>query len=729
MQLIPFIPDYEKDVPANCVWEILQELFGENDGLAFYRHPNLGPGNGVLPDIAILVENYGAVAVKVVGYELENVEVVDVDTWQVDNKLIVSPLTELDDLRVHLEYRFKQDRRIRGKIPVSVIFAWPNIRKDDYCKKFGDFRAGIHSIWQNKDAYDLPSEQETPTGELWKLAKSIFQAVSPLNHHAPVDSPTSNNLGPAIRILERNIALLDERQTKGAMQIPPGPQRIRGLAGTGKTILLAMKAANIHSHYPDAKILFSFNTQSLYNQTKEYITKFYRVNKPCDPDWSVVHIRHGWGSKARNGVYSDICSRQGITPYSYNAAKNIDRAMPFRACCKQVLENPIEPEYDFVLLDEAQDFPREFFYILRELAKGSEKRIYFAYDELQSLTHTEIPNAMDLFGNDKDGKPLIDLTGEYRGGMEKDLVLYKSYRCPDEVLMLAHGIGLGIHNTEGCIQMISDMRTWQAIGYEITSGQLENGRDVEIKRPTENSPNNIRDIYQGDQQTIIHKGFDRRKEELKWVANSIERDIREESVSPEQIVVISLDSILARKYMSNLQASLLDKGIASLVPGLVDPADEFAEVGKVTLSTVYRAKGNEAPIIYIISFDSLYEYVHEIEMRNRAFTSISRAKGWVRITGCGSNMERACDEIRKIMDDIPYFKFVFPDMTRIMRNLDTAEGDRRRKEVRAAKRSIKDLVDIDIGALSNLNPSEIAVVLKKLQQIQEKKGGSSQNND
>ena len=52
-------------------------------------------------------------------------------------------------------------------------------------------------------------------------------------------------LGSAIGELDKRVVALDDEQEKVALEIAPGPQRIRGLAGTGKTLLLAMKAAHI----------------------------------------------------------------------------------------------------------------------------------------------------------------------------------------------------------------------------------------------------------------------------------------------------------------------------------------------------------------------------------------------------------------------------------------------------------------------------------------------------
>ena len=59
--------------------------------------------------------------------------------------------------------------------------------------------------------------------------------------------------------------MLDEQ----CNQIPPGPQRIRGIAGSGKTRLLCQKAAWMHKEHPDWDIAYVFFTQALYDEIHE----------------------------------------------------------------------------------------------------------------------------------------------------------------------------------------------------------------------------------------------------------------------------------------------------------------------------------------------------------------------------------------------------------------------------------------------------------------------------
>src|ERR1043165_2067775 len=459
---------------------------------------------------------------------------------------------------VGLQHKFDKERLLRHSFEVIGAVAFPLISKTEFEERFSLLPEHMRMIWADLNIEDaLVPTPSLMSDEEWLLAKSVFQGVSPLNKGVISPNAEAKTFGEAIRILEKNIALLDEEQHKVAVQIAPGPQRIRGLAGTGKTVVLAMKAANLHLRYPDKRILFTFHTQSLYNQARALITKFYRIHSDSDPDWDKLHVRHGWGGISCPGVYADVCKRYGITPMTFPTAQKLYTAFPVRACCKAALRLDVKPYYEYILVDEAQDFPIEFFRLLYRLATEN-KCIYWAYDELQSLSSSEVPSPTELFGVDQDGNPLVTLEGEeYEGGIEKDFVLHRSYRCPQQVLMLAHAIGLGIHSIRGCVQMVANKSSWTSVGYEIVAGNLVKGEETIIHRPPENSPNRINQIYKGQQHIIEVKAFKERIDELTWVAESIHRNIAEEDVRPEQIVVISLNSKVAKGYLMKIQSELL----------------------------------------------------------------------------------------------------------------------------------------------------------------------------
>jgi len=210
--------------------------------------------------------------------------------------------------------------------------------------------------------------------------------------------------------------------------------------------------------------------------------------------------------------------------------------------------------------------------------------------------------------------------------------------------------------------------------------------------------------------------FNDRTDELNWIANQIENDVKNEKVEPHDIVVISINQKAVDSEFILLQSTLFQKGIPSIIPGVGGvERDKFGEKGFVTLATVYKAKGNEAFIVYVMAFDYLYNYDF-VYTRNRAFTSISRSKGWCRITGKGENMNRAIKEIQDTLKNVPFFKFKFPDPQKIQKKLSQEEHARKLEETKKITSALKDLLTAEDGAIdiSQFSEDEIEALKKKL---------------
>ncbi|BCL79690.1 COG3972 family protein [Ktedonobacteria bacterium brp13] len=684
LQFVVTLSDYAEDEPSQIIKKWLQEHFKDVEGICYYKYPLIKNDKGAVPEFTVFTRTHNPLIIRCLPYQLEEIDYADEAAWVVNDDAIDPPTWDLESFQRGLQKQLRIEMLFHRLKPKAIL-ALPLISQKAFEDNFDHSLENVNVLWagHNIDILNSPLEQEL-TEEEWNCTNTISQGLPPRKSSSdPVIEVTT--LGTAIRKLDTQIRSLDMEQLKAATQIAPGPQRIRGLAGTGKTVLLAMRAANIHLLYPQSKILFTFHTRSLYTQAKALIREFYQTRSNGeDPNWDNLQIMHSWGAQDRPGVYSELCLRQQERSLSWPNAS-------FQNCCVKALKSPIDPIYDYILVDEAQDLPKEFFQILYKLSYDPH-RIYWAYDELQSLSSLEIPKPEDLFGKNEKGQPLVSLSGDdYPGGIEKDFVLHRSYRCPQEVLMLAHALGLGLYGSRGCLQMLTDRGSWASIGYEIESGQFQVGEDIVISRPIQNSPNRVAEIYKG-QDVVTISILANIDEELDWIAQSIYNDIGTEDVAPEQIVVITLNNKKVRDYFIPLKTRLQAYNVTSIIPGIDAQKEAFAEPGKVTLTTVYRAKGNEAYVVYILGFDYLYDYLGEIATRNQAFTSITRSKAWVRITGSGVKMKNVKDEIDRIMADFPKFKFSFPDMLHI-RSLDS-EGSKRRNAVRGGDKSLKNLIDL-----------------------------------
>lgn len=143
------------------------------------------------------------------------------------------------------------------------------------------------------------------------------------------DSENKNSKAYVLGELESDIARFDDMQRVAALSMLEGPQRIRGLAGTGKTIILCMKAAMLHYRYPEKKILYTFYTRSLYDYIQQLITRFYiKISDGRIPDFNnSIFIKHAWGGENLKGVYYDTCILNNIIPLSLGSVR--DRNNPF----------------------------------------------------------------------------------------------------------------------------------------------------------------------------------------------------------------------------------------------------------------------------------------------------------------------------------------------------------------------------------------------------------------
>lgn len=458
-------------------------------------------------------------------------------------------------------------------------------------------------------------------------------------------SPTSK--GALANKIEAEIASFDRRQKNGYMSVLDGLQRIRGLAGSGKTVVLAMKAALTHLRDPDATIVYTFYTKSLYQHIQRLITRFYRQFDDTDPDWSRLKIMHGWGGQINEGVYYNACVANNISPITFQQARARSHD-PFDFACKNLLSSgTLTPIYDYVFVDEGQDFPASFIKLCTQLTRGN--RVVFAYDDLQTIFQPTAPEISEIVGRDEDGKPAISLS--------QDVVLYKCYRNPREILVCAHALGFGIYDHP--VQMLENKEQWEDIGYIVHEGTFQPGSSTVIERPSANSLTTISENQKASEivDAIVFSTFD---EEISYIIDGISRDIAG-GLRPDDILVAVVDDRNARTYLKAITSRLIELNIQ--FNNLHDDSygiRDFHKEGAVTLSTVHKAKGNEAYMVYVAGIDALNSTTAGVRERNVLFTAMTRAKGWVRLSGIGKAAAELKTELLSARNNLPFLKFVYP---------------------------------------------------------------------
>lgn len=530
----------------------------------------------------------------------------------------------------------------------------------------------------------------------------------------------TDSMGYTIKYLESQIANLDRWQKNAAIESPEGPQRIRGLAGSGKTIILAMKAAYLHANDPEAKIIVTFNTRSLYQQFKNLIRRFYFDQVADEPNWDNLQIMHAWGSGTNSGVYSTIAAHANTSPVPFGSARyRFGYADAFKGVClelvKIVSKIEFKPIFDYVLIDEAQDFPAAFFQLVY-LSTTSSKKIVWAYDELQNLGDSSMPTLDELFGVDEEGKPLVEINN-MDGQPKQDILLPICYRNPPWLLTFALGLGLGIKLGNGKFaQMFRDPEFWREIGYESTNDNLALGQHVHLKRDADRSAPFFADKLTPKESVSWHQ-FDDFDQQAEWIAKDINAVTTTQELDLNDILVVIPDSLGASKIGQSISTYLEKYNINSHLIGVTGSQDVVFIDGSVAMCSIYRAKGNEAPLVYVVNTEFCNAGFELSKKRNILFTALTRAKAWVRICGIGSSMQALIKEMAAIELDNYELDFKYPTQIEIekmrssYREKTSTEKRKVKKEIESAQKLLRRIADgeLDLGEL----PPDLAELLRK----------------
>jgi len=570
--------------------------------------------------------------------------------------------------------------------------------------------ATFSPAWTNKSSTNaqfpiLVSENDLDTyldSREWKdnqcYAKlvSVIQSITTIrNKNKRSYVKQTDSKGAKLKKLEESIANLDRQQSTAVIETVDGVQRIRGLAGSGKTIVLALKVAYLHAKNPDWHIAVTFNSRALKNQLKHLITLFTIEHTNEKPDWQYIDIIHAWGSPSMRGIYYEVCVKHNVEYYDFKSAESMAKiyGKGFDIVCEKAFNEikDYQQYYDVILIDEAQDFSPYFLRLCYGILRNP-KRLVYAYDELQNISNKQMPSPEELFGVNNKGKALVSLQNS-PGKPKQDIVLNVCYRNSKPVLATAHALGFGIYRQKGLIQMFDQHQLWQDVGYEVQEGKLEDGQPVTLARNAKSSPEFLENHSSID-DLIIFKTFNDNQEQINYLCSEIEINLTQDELKLDDIMVIHPEPYTARRAVGIIRSELFNKGINSNLAGVTTTPDEFFTDNAVVFTQIYRAKGNEAPMVYIINAQECYDAFNIAQKRNMLFTALTRSKAWVRVLGYGNNMKLLQQEYERVKAHDFSLKFTYP--TEAERNklniVNRDMSEQERKNLQRKSASVNELI-------------------------------------
>lgn len=449
-----------------------------------------------------------------------------------------------------------------------------------------DFVSEIQYSPEDFSFEDILKENEITGDELIRRGDIIISlATGSINEAERLGVGVPDNILDQIK---RKIILFDGEQTKFIFDEPKKKRiTIQGLAGTGKTELLLHKIKELYTDDDESKIVFTCHNVILADSLRKRVPEFFNFMKVEEQiQWEKrLWVMRSWGSYGNpdSGVYSYICNHYHIpfSRFSYNRS--------FDTICREALSrlNQIEDFqscFDYILIDESQDFSEGFLALCEKVAK---KCVYVAGDIFQ-----------DIFEN----KSLTVVN--------PDFLLNKCYRTDPRTLMGAHAIGMGLFEKK--LRWLKDDE-WEACGYDVK----REGKNIELHRKPLKRFEDI-DMSESDGITIIPSGED---EYLLTVLATIDK-IRacNSTVLPDDIGIIFMENVDANfKLASNLQSMIKEK-----YNWTVNIGYETKEKKKGTLFVSNRnnVKGLEFPFVICIMQNVL---TNDFSIRNSIYMMLTRS--------------------------------------------------------------------------------------------------------
>lgn len=387
--------------------------------------------------------------------------------------------------------------------------------------------------------------------------------------------------------VKRNIVLFDGEQTRFVFKNYAIKKvvSVQGLSGTGKTELLLHKLKELYINDETTKIFFTCHNIALADKLLQRIPRFFdfmMVNKQIK--WNErLWMARAWGSKnyPDSGLYSYLCEYYDIPFLRYT--HGIDYQFIYSKVMEHLESIPqksFKPCFDYILVDESQDFPEVFFTVCKKVVR---QKVYIAGDVFQ-----------DIF----------DTVKKKKWGV--DIVLNRCYRTDPRTLMFAHAVGLGLFE-ENKLNWF-EKGQWEELGYKTDyseKGYLKLSR-LPIRRFDDVQADHSLEIYN---DTTISKVIQ--------IIHEIQFD--NPDVIPGDIAIIYIDDDREiYSYMDEL-ANLINKEFGYLVNRGYET--KSATEDAVYITNTNNVKGLEFPFVICITNKILWQYKY----RNSLYTMLTRS--------------------------------------------------------------------------------------------------------
>ncbi|WP_419871496.1 3'-5' exonuclease [Candidatus Pristimantibacillus sp. PTI5] len=577
-----------------------------------YYEPEI---RGRRPDFIIIGPDLGLVILEVKDYTKGTLYQINQDEWVLRNtagELVTtkSPLKQARDNARLITDHLKKDKNLVQeagsylKFPYGFGTVFTRLTQEDFIKH------GLYQVIEPqfvlcRDEIDIDEDGFSPEilnekiqgmFTVWNQKKNILtnEDIQAIRFHLFPEVRISADFKPPINYQDQlllslhNIKTMDLHQENMAKQIGDKHRLIRGVAGSGKTLVLASRAKMLAKTQPDWKILVLCYGIPLSRNLKQMIERM--MNEPDD----LLDLL--------NPPFSESSKNSNISVYNFhewlrNSLKMKDSEIP--TLLDKVNKNEaILPIYDAIMIDEGQDFEADWLKLLSHCLNPETQSLLLVEDRAQSIFKRKSSLAQD--------------TGlDFRG---RSKILSINYR-----------------NTAQIVQFAWDFyQEHSQLKNKVQEASLDG---VEIIPPQSTK-------RKGPEPLI--KGFQDIKQEMNFVAKSITYLHQQKGIPLQDIAILyRVKNSHRTSYIDEIKNSLGQHELRYtwITENPESKRNFVRDENTIKISTIDSAKGLDFQAVFIINIENMPFPLEEAEEREVSlfYIGMTRALEWLFLTYSGES--------------------------------------------------------------------------------------------
>ncbi|WAA10993.1 3'-5' exonuclease [Fervidibacillus albus] len=582
------------------------------DDYIVYYEPEI---NGTRPDFVIIGPDLGLIVLEVKDYTKRTLFKVNKDEWHIvakngDQVIRKSPLKQAKDYVYKIVDKLKKDKnliQVNGKYKFSLKFPYGYGVVFTRMTSKDMVETGLYTVIEPE--FCLTRDEVDPDKDHFSeevlIEKIMNMFAVPFRLKNPLTMEEINairyHLFPEVRISAEfresvpyhdqlllslhDMKTMDLHQENLAKQIGDKNRLIRGVAGSGKTLILASRAKILSKQHPDWKILILCYNISLANAILQMVT--HMINEPEDLfDFTKEE-------DLKKKTLENIIVRN-FHSWLKNDLKIHERQIPY-IIEKLEEKEAILPTYDAILIDEGQDFESDWLKLASLLVNPNTQSLLLVEDRAQTIY--------------KRKRSYLQDTGLNFQGRSKILTI--NYRNTTQIVKLAWDF----------------YRKKSMLKQTVVRRQI----DGEIIAPQSTK-------RKGPEPAIIRTtNF---KREMKMVSRQICKLHKEKKVPYHEILILyRVKRTHKLSIIDTIQYALQNENIPYFWLTENDEAKRSFEKedGKVKISTIDSSKGLDYQAVFIVNVDSMPFPLEENPEREASlmYIAMTRAKQYLCISYSG----------------------------------------------------------------------------------------------